>query len=66
MTVEERMERLTESVGIHNGMLTQLESQLKVLMAAQRQKTNRHQREMLAGLLLASDRVLKATHRIEH
>ena len=73
MSFEERMERLTErhealaqSVEMHNAMLTSLEFQLKGLMASQRQKTNHHQREMLAGLLLAADRVLKASFHIEH
>ena len=56
MTFEERMERLSR-----------LDSQLEGLLAAQREQnlTNHHQREMLDGLSLATDRLVRVADRRE-
>ena len=73
----ERHEALAQTVEMHNAILLRLEAteehdrammqgltdRQAELTAAQREQTlmSNHQREMLDGLLLATDRVLKAT-----
>lgn len=73
----ERHEALAQTVEMHNAILLRLEASEEhdrammqgltdrqaELMAAQREQNlmSNHQREMLDGLLLATDRVLKAT-----
>lgn len=77
MTFEERMERLAErhealaqTVEMHNAILLRLEATEEHDRAMMQSLANKqaeqnllanHQREMLDGLMVATDRVLKAT-----